>query len=139
MWISSQTRGSAQAAEHDAQLGTVTASGRNVNAYLDGEQRWLPVMAPGGYRWRPCVGDQVLVLKTGEQSEGACVLAGQEAGTDDLNPGEAELSAPGCRLKMSDAGVVEITGRITVNGVALEDLIRSTVASTLMPVLQTGG
>jgi len=139
MWISSQTRGGARVEEHDAQLGTVTASGRNVSAYLDGEQRWLPVMAPGGYRWRPCVGDQILVLKTGEQNEGACVIAGPDTGSDDLAPGEVELSAPGCRLKMNRLGTVEIVGQITVNGIPLENLIRSTVASTLMPALQTEG
>lgn len=139
MWTSSQTRSAGRPEGHDAQFGTVTASGRNVSAYVDAEQRWLPVMAPGGYRWRPCVGDQVLVLKTGEQSEGACVIAGQDSGSDDLAPGEVELIAPGCRLKMTGAGAVEITGQITVNGVALEDLIRGTVASTLMPALQTEG
>ena len=139
MWISSQTRESGRTQEHDARLGTVTAGGRSVSAYLDGEQRWLPVMAPGGYRWQPGAGDQVLVLKTGEQSEGACILAKQETYADDLAPGEVEFNAPGCRLKLSGAGAVEISGRVTVNGVALEDLIRGTVASTLMPVLQTEG
>ena len=137
MWTSSQTRSAGRPEEHDAQFGTVTASGRNVSAYVDGEQRWLPVAAPGGYRWRPFVGDQVLVIKNGVSGEGACILAGQDSGADDLAPGEVELSAPGCSLKMTGSGGVEISGQITVNGVALEDLIRSTVASTLMPALQT--
>ena len=139
MWVSSQTKGGSQSSGHDAQIGTITASGPNVSAYLDGEQRWLPVMAPGGYCWRPGAGDRVLVLKTGEQNEGACILARQDTAVEDLAPGEVALSAPGCCLKMTSAGGVEISGQIMVNGVALEDLIRSTVASTLMPSLQTEG
>ena len=61
--------------EAAADLGLVTLGGDPAGVYLGGERRWVAVCAPGGYQWRPRTGDQVLVVKAGDQREIPC-LAG---------------------------------------------------------------
>ena len=114
-------------AEPEAQLGRVTLSG-DTAVNLGGERRGLLVCTPGGILWRPGDGEQVLVLKTGEQGESACVLARQETPEEDLQPGEVELYAPDCRVKLTGTGRVELCGSIYINGQPLEDVIRRAVA-----------
>lgn len=130
MWISNQSK-KAGAAGHNARMGVVTAGGEQAGVYVDAERRWLPVLAPGGYRWRPKAGEQVLVLKTGADGESACILARQEDETADLQPGEVELTGPGCAVRLGGAGQVALTGTVTVNGTALEVMIQNAVAQAM--------
>lgn len=138
MWTSSQSRIAKGVSESQADLGVVTVSARESGVYLGTERRWLPVMAPGGYRWRPRLGDQVLVLKTGLQGESGCILARQEDRADELLPGEVELTGKDCRVKLNAAGAVELWGDVTVNGVSLEQMIR-TAAAQAVSQLASGG
>lgn len=130
MWTSRQTK-TGKTARGGARVGVVTAGGQESGVYLGTQRCWLPVMAPGGYRWRPKTGEQVLVLKTGEQGESACVLARQEEPGEELLPGEVELYAPDCGLKLTQTGCVELRGSVYVNGRLLEDLIYGAVAAAL--------
>lgn len=130
MWTAKQTKttGKSSSAAH---MGVVTAGGIRSDVYLGSQRCWLPVLAPGGYRWRPGAGEQVLVLKTGEQGESTCVLARQEEPGAELQPGEVELYAPSCALKLTRDGRVDVCGRVYVNGTALEELIGKAVAAAL--------
>ena len=130
MWISSQTKATGTKTQNSAALGVVTAGGEENSVYLGSERRGLPVAAPGGYRWRPKVGEQVLVLKAGTDGESAWILA-QQAHQDDLLPGEVELAGPGCALKLTGSGCIELQGCVNINGTALEALVRSAVAEAL--------
>lgn len=107
MWFWEQERRS-RAVEPEAQLGQVTLSG-DTAVSLGGERRGLLMCAPGGILWRPCEGEQVLVLKTavGEQD---CVV-GCPQNVDDLSPGELRLS-----------------GNVTLEGEPLTAYIRRIVA-----------
>ena len=107
MWFWEQER-RARAAEPEAQLGLVTLGG-DTAVNLGGERRRLLVCAPGGILWRPCEGEQVLVLKTA-QGEQDCVV-GCPRSVDGLAPGELRL-----------------TGRVTVDGEPLADYIRRIAA-----------
>lgn len=138
MWTSSQSRIAKSVPDSQADLGVVTVSAREAGVYLGTERRWLPVMAPGGYRWRPRLGDQVLVLKTGTQGESGCILARQEDAADELQPGEVELTGKDCRVKLSADGTVELWGEVAVNGVSLEQLIRAAAAQAVGE-LSSGG
>ena len=100
MWMSEQ-RGKQPIREAAAELGTVTLGGDPAGVNLGGERRWLPVFTPGGYSWRPTVGDKVLVLKTGSQGENPCVLGTQQQ-MDDLGPGEVKLKGVDCSLRLGD-------------------------------------
>ena len=135
MWTSSQARQAGERPEGQAQVGVVTVSGRETGVYLNGERRWLPVFVPGGYRWRPGVGESVLVLKTGQDGEQPCVLGRELDSAAQLEPGEAELYAPGCSVRLNRQGGIELTGKVTVNGVELSELIRSIAVSSVLPGL----
>lgn len=124
MWTSEQ-RGKQPVREAAAELGTVTLGGDPAGVNMGGERRWLPVFAPGGYSWRPTVGDKVLVLKTGSQGESPCIL-GLEQELEDLGPGEVRLQGMDSALKLSK-GQVELTGQVQINGQALEELITQIV------------
>lgn len=130
MWISQQGRHAGRQ-EHDARLGVVTAQGEQAGVYTDGHQRLLPVVAPGGYRWKPGNGQQVLVLKTGADGEAACIVAQQEMQDNGLKPGEVELYGPGCSVRLDADGRVWLQGTILVNGVSLESMVASAVEQAL--------
>lgn len=128
MWISSQSKQTQRDADAGADLGVVTSGGWESGVYLGAERRWLPVLAPGGYRWRPQAGEQVLVLKTGADGESACILARREEQDDGLEPGEVELSSGAGTVRLRTDGSVEVTGTLVINGVPLETLIRQLAA-----------
>ena len=130
MWVSKQTKKSKDNSG-GARVGFVTAGGQESGVYLGTQRCWLPVMAPGGYRWRPGNGEQVLVLKTGADGESACVLARQEEPGEELRPGEVELYAPKCGLKLTETGRIELRGGVYVNGAPLEDMRNRAVAAAL--------
>lgn len=130
MWISQRGRVIGRQ-EHDARVGVVTAQGELAGVYTDGHQRQLPVAAPGGYRWKPQNGQQVLVIKTGADAESACIAAQQETASNDLKPGEVELYGQGCSVKLDADGRIHIQGTVLVNGVALEAMIEAAVEQAL--------
>lgn len=124
MWTSEQ-RGKQPVREAPAELGTVTLGGDPAGVNMGGERRWLPVFGPGGYSWRPTVGDKVLVLKTGSQGENPCIL-GLEQKLEDLLPGEVRLQGVDSSLLLAE-GQVKLTGQVLINGRDLEDLITQIV------------
>lgn len=130
MWISQQGRYAGRQ-EHDARVGVVTAQGERAGVYADGYQRQLPVAAPGGYRWKPQNGQQVLVIKTGANAEAACIVAQQETEENGLKPGEVELFGPGCSVKLDERGRVRLDGAVLVNGIPLETVIETAVRQAL--------
>lgn len=131
MWTASQMKETNTARQNVADVGVVTASGAENGVFLGSERRWLPVMAPGGYRWRPRTGEAVLVLKTGKDGESPCILAGETQTENSLQPGEVELVGPGCGVKLTQSGQVVIQGTMVVNGRALEEIIRAVVADAM--------
>lgn len=115
MWIAERSRHRPEP-EYMAAVGQVTLPGNLAGVWLDGERRNLPVFAPGGYVWRPSLGEQVLVLKTGEQGEMPCVL-GERCGEQwQLEEGEILLHSGKAVLHLKADGTVDITGTLTVNG-----------------------
>ena len=124
MWLSKQQKQEGQ--ETPVDTGEVTMTGDTVAVELDSERRGLAVYAPGGYQWRPSVGQKVLVLKTGE---GPCVVGAPAYGG--RGEGEIRLSAPGGAIVTlyNDGRVVmskdaEVTGTLTVEGEELKEMIR---------------
>lgn len=115
MWIAEKSR-RRQESESVAAVGQVTLSGDPAGVWLDGERRDLPVFAPGGYVWRPSLGEQVLVLKTGQQGEAPCVLGARCQDKWKLEEGEVVLFSGKAALHLKKDGTVDITGKLTVNG-----------------------
>lgn len=95
--------------------GPVTLPGDPAGAWIEGERRGVAVYAPGGYHWVPGLGDEVLVLKTGESGEAPCAL-GVPSGGQGLQPGEVLITAGEAAIRLRLNGTVEVTGNLTVNG-----------------------
>lgn len=128
MWLAEQQK--REAAQQAGAVGEVTLSGEALAVELDSERRGLSVYAPGGYRWRPAVGQKVLVLKADGEP---CVVGAPAAGG--LEPGEVALeSGGGASLHLSNGGTVTlgedvaVEGTLYVGGVELGELIRTIAA-----------
>ena len=131
MWTANQMREANTVNQGMATLGVVTASGSENCVFLGTERRRLPIIAPGGYRWQPRAGDTVLVLKAGDNAEMPCILACHSPTDTTLQPGEVELTGPGCSVKLAQNGSVCVQGTLTVNGRSLEELIQSAVTAAI--------
>ena len=98
-----------------ALAGPVTLEGSPAGAYLEGERREISVYGPKGYYWVPKLGDEVLVLKTGQDGEKPCVV-GAPMGEGRLKPGQVMISTGKAAVLLSPNGTVAVTGTFTVNG-----------------------
>ena len=116
MWLSERERRRVEERRAAALVGQVTLGGDPAGVYLDGERRDLPVFGPGGYVWRPGLGQQVLVLKAGEQGEAPCVAGAECGGQWTLEPGEVLIHSGEASIRLKADGTVAVTGRMTVNG-----------------------
>lgn len=101
--------------ESRALVGPVTVPGDPAGAYLEGERRGVAVFAPGGYHWVPALGDEVLVLKSGQGGELPCAV-GVNAGGQGLEPGEVLITAGECGIRLGLDGRIRMTGTVLVNG-----------------------
>lgn len=127
MWLSGDARRRGEIPSA-AQAGYATLGGDGGAVYLDGERRAVAVYGPGGYQWSPAPGQEVLVLKNGGAGAAYCVAAARTAAG--CSPGEVRISAPGgAAVHLTADGAVELTGRVLVNGVAIEDLIKQFVGT----------
>lgn len=127
MWLSEE-RVRKPAAEPTAEWGAVTVAAPSA-VYLGGERRQVPVCCPGGYAWRPAVGDEVLVLKTGAEGEQPYILGRTGAAEEALNPGQVRVGSARCGLLCGEE--LELSGTVKVNGEELEALVRRVVAEML--------
>lgn len=120
MWLSKKAaaRGFGAVEMSGCQDGVVTISSGDTAVMSGCEQRRLDVCAPGGYSWRPEVGQDVIIIKT---AEGSGVVAGTRgAGSDELSPGEVMLSSGGCSILLKNSGVIELSGDVYINGKRIE-------------------
>lgn len=117
MWIAERTRASTQRV--GAERGTVTIGGGAAGVLSRGEAREVATAAPGGYAWRPVRGEQVLLVRGGEDGD-ACWVVGSLGGAakqETLADGEVCLfSGGGASITLRKDGRVEITGTVYVNG-----------------------
>ena len=116
MWLSRRRNGR-PSGEPEAETGTVTLSGESTAVYVQGERRQLPVYGPGGCCWQPAEGQQVLVLKLGQEGEQCCVAGIREEAPEHFQPGELYLhGGGGAGIWLRQDGTVEITGVLKING-----------------------
>lgn len=128
MWTSERNR-TQPVREVPAELGTVTLGGDPAGVSMGGERRWLQVFTPGGYCWRPTVGDKVLVLKAGAQGETPCILGTQQQ-MEELGPGEVRLNGGESSVYLGKEKL-ELKGRLLINGRTLEEIITEIVLEIL--------
>lgn len=131
MWLSRQQKRPNQAGE--SQVGKVTIGGEQTAVLLDSERRGLEVYGPGGYRWKPGVGQKVLVIQG--RGEIPCVAGVR---TDQKAPEAVTVeSAAGAQLRLDGADAeltgeaVRLNGQTYVNDETIEELILRVVAALL--------
>ena len=122
MWISGRIK-RPSGPDPAAGLGTVTLEREPVGVYADGERRAVAVFGPGGYRWSPAVGQEVLVLKTGDEGELPCVAGVRCSGG--LGPGQVEISAGAAAVLLSPDGTVTLKGNVKINDQTLAEFCHS--------------
>lgn len=121
MWLSGEREEKA-VEEAAAESGPVTLTGAEIAVYLAGERRNVALCAPGGYAWRPRVGQEVLVLKAGRDRERPYILGVAEP-EGELAPGQVRLGSEEVGVTC-DGKTVALTGQVTINGESLESFIR---------------
>ncbi len=121
MWLSRRDREDPRG-EGAAEVGTVTLGGDPAGVSLAGERRNVTVFGPGGYQWRPSVGQSVLVIKAGADGEELCIGGCRSDGQTGLAPGEIFLSGggeQGAGIYLRNDGSVELSGKVLFNGVVV--------------------
>lgn len=116
MWIAKKLSHATRDASPSEQ-GTVTIGGAEAAVLTKGERRNVPVIAPGGYAWRPKRGAQVLVLKGGAANEERYILGDAASAAQELADGEVcVFSSGGAAIYLRNSGRVEIVGDLYING-----------------------
>ena len=105
MWLSERK----SAKSEDDAVGSVTVSGEKYAVMGFSEHRNIGIYTPGGYFWRPFVGDEVLVLKDG--------IVGKRSDETDLLPGEVCIrSAGGAEIHLCNDGSIRLKGNLITEG-----------------------
>lgn len=113
MWLS-RREGHGKKEPAEALTGPVTLTGREVGAWLEGERRGVAVFSPGGYHWAPRVGEEILVLKAGENGEQPCAVGVAES--ERLSPGEILIQSGSAAIRLNPGGELQLsTGRSIIN------------------------
>ena len=136
MWTSDRGR-KCPVEESAAGLGAVTLGENPAGVYLEGERRWTEVYSPGGYHWRPALGEQVLVLKAGGERENSCIVGRKQGRSQELEPGQVTIASgtgqaavklhPSGDIELCASGDLDLRGYVTVNGVSLRSMIENIV------------
>ena len=138
MWISRQAKTALPGEKAPAEVGQTTLAGDPAAVYVSGERRQVPLFSPGGYFWRPAAGEELLVIKAGEEGEQPCAV-GRRAGTapKTLQSGEVAMASRGASVVLRNGGGVEISGKVdvqgnfSINGETVESMILRILASMM--------
>lgn len=116
MWLSKKASGNRKNAGGDAGVGRVTICDDTAAVFLEKEERQTGLISPGGYCWRPEVGDDVLVIKSAD-GESLLAGAGQDGFPEGMNSGEVYIkSKSGAEIRLKNNGDIEIYGNVNVTG-----------------------
>ena len=109
MWLSEQMKFGGERPAAAAETGQVSMGGASIAVVTQGERRGLSLALPGGFRWRPALGQRVLVLHSEDGEEiVAGVLTDTGAG---LENGELEIQGEKCSIRLDRRGRITISGQ----------------------------
>ena len=108
MWLSRQMH-RAEPARESLQGATVQTALAQI---ATDEHQTLQLAAPGGFAWRPKVGDRLLVFK-------GFAFANSAACPVELAPGECCLYAQNAYVRLTEDGRIELHGQVVLNGTPL--------------------
>lgn len=116
MWLSERAASSAADSEPAAELGRVSIGGADASVVTGGESRGLKSLSFGGYTWRPSVGQNVLVIKCGDEGEVLAGVVQNGSGPAGMKNGEVYINCGGTFVYIKQNGSIELNGRVDVNG-----------------------
>lgn len=127
MWLSKQLSSPVGEKGTALNTGRVTIAGEHAAVMLEGERRELAIACPGGVRWTPKAGDDVLVLRSDEGEQYIIGLAGEAEGLPDS--GDMLLKSGECSILVGSGGIsisgdVRIEGSLSVGGTDILAAIR---------------
>lgn len=113
MWLAEKAAAGSGASEA-AEIGVVTISGNRPSVMLGGEKRNVELLVFPGLSWKPAAGQQVLVLRVGDE----CFVCGAPGGDGSagLAPGELCLKSQGASVTVRNSGDIELCGSVRVEG-----------------------
>lgn len=117
MWLSEKLRDRRET-EGAGELGVVSIAGASPAVLSRGEERSLPVLAPGGLRWRPRSGETVLVVKGGALGAERYLVGRVQQESETVEPGEVCIVSDGASICLRADGRIELTGELYINGAA---------------------
>lgn len=118
MWLSKKLAAHELQDVASAQDGTVTIEGGELAVFSSGEKREVKTVGPGGYEWRPCKGEDVLIVRGGTFGEESYAVGVPEQAGEALAPGEVRIrSAAGAEIVLHNSGRIDINGLLFINGV----------------------
>ena len=113
MWLTKQT--TQKETEDPIRIGKVTIEGERPGVYTDYEQRDASIVSPGGYIWRPKYGDDVLIIKCGNNELFTAGIQSTEENT--ISAGEVMIkSADGGYIYLKNDGSILINGQVSIDG-----------------------
>ena len=110
MWLGRTIRNAAADWENNARIGRVTISGNPMGVLRDAEHRDLRMASPGGYTYRPPVGQEVLTLSC---AGGEDLVLGEykETTLSWMKDGEVSIrSAGSAEIRLLSDGSIQIIG-----------------------------
>ena len=113
MWLAEKAASGGGAAE-TAEIGVVTISGNRPSVMLGGEKRDVELLVFPGLSWKPAAGEQVLVLRAGDEYF-VCGSPGGET-SDGLAAGEFRLKSQSASVTVKNGGGIELRGSVNVVG-----------------------
>ena len=125
MWMGKQLSAAARLGQEEnagALLGLTTMGGACPAVLTQGEERALPLFAPGGIVWMPGRGENVLVIKGGSGRDETCVVGAEvRKAPEGMEPGELYLcSAGGASVHLTNDGSIALQGTLYINGRAYD-------------------
>ena len=113
MWLSENTvkKQSFKAAD----TGTVTVSGNEPAVFTDSELRSVNIIIPGGFAWKPGIGDETLIIKSGDGRKCAVGKYGNEY-INGISAGEVKIFSKGGTIWVKNDGTIAVDGTLQVSG-----------------------
>ncbi len=114
MWLSKRAAQGAGRIQGGASVGDVTIGGAAPGVWTNGERRSVGLAGPGGYCWRPRVGESVLVL-TSADGEAFAAGAVETQAPAELESGEVCIqSQGGAQIWLKNDGTILLVGKLAV-------------------------
>ena len=113
MWLAERAASGGGATEA-VEIGVVTIGGNKPSVMLGGEKRNMELLGIPGLSWTPAAGEQVLVLRAGDEYF-VCGTPGAQGGSG-IAAGEVCLKSRGASVTVKNDGGIELCGDINIDG-----------------------